>query len=378
MSTQSIKEQSNTQTISIFDPQEDKKLELKKFQKNQVCAECKSWIIRQKSIGCGICEDVYHLFCMRPKLTRKPKKWTCTRCLELKNTFPDTNELEIDTLCGRCQKQVSIDDEEFCSKCSKVFHRKCYGPKKVAPICIFCEQSKPPKIKSNKNLVQFLPLKISLKKQKSFILPCCIYDDTLREKCFNSIQYALYCQNICFNDDLVYESVQKLENNVSHEKLEPLIGKDLEAFKKYKQVTKHGYYAPVIVEYNIDQGFYVKAVQPIVNNTLICEYAGEVFRFADQVYSTSDSMMSLLETNFAATSLVIIPQKYGNLAKYLSGINNTKKNSKKQQQNVKSQRFNVEGESRVILYACREIRTGEVLYYDYNEGGFNYNTRFFV
>ncbi|CAD8208577.1 unnamed protein product [Paramecium octaurelia] len=128
----------------------------------------------------------------------------------------------------------------------------------------------------------------------------------------------------------------------------------------------------------MDQGFYVKAVQPIANNTLICEYAGEVFRFADQVYSTSDSMMSLLETNFAATSLVIIPQKYGNLAKYLSGINNTKKNSKKQQQNVKSQRFNVEGESRVILYACRDIRTGEVLYYDYNEGGFNYNTRFFV
>ena len=51
----------------------------------------------------------------------------------------------------------------------------------------------------------------------------------------------------------------------------------------------------------------MKAVQPIANNTLICEYAGEVFRFADQVYSTSDSMMSLLETNFAATSLVIIP-----------------------------------------------------------------------
>lgn len=40
-------------------------------------------------------------------------------------------------------------------------------------------------------------------------------------------------------------------------------------------------------------------------------------------------MMSLLETKLAATSLVIIPEKTGNIAKYLSGINNLKKNTKK-------------------------------------------------
>ena len=89
-------------------------------------------------------------------------------------------------------------------------------------------------------------------------------------------------------------------------------------------------------------------------------------------------MMTLLESGFAATSLVIIPEKNGNLAKYLSGINNGKKNSKKLQQNVKSRRYNVEGECRVILYACRDIKSGEILYYDYNEGGFNYNTNYFV
>jgi len=38
--------------------------------------------------------------------------------------------------------------------------------------------------------------------------------------------------------------------------------------------------------------------------------------------------MSLLETSKANTSLVIIPDNYGNLAKYISGINNKKKNSK--------------------------------------------------
>ena len=32
-----------------------------------------------------------------------------------------------------------------------------------------------------------------------------------------------------------------------------------------------------------------------------------------------------------ATSLVIIPEKFGNVARYLSGINNSKKESKKKQ-----------------------------------------------
>lgn len=33
----------------------------------------------------------------------------------------------------------------------------------------------------------------------------------------------------------------------------------------------------------------------------------------------------------ASTSLVIIPEKYGNIAHYLSGINNSKKESRKKQ-----------------------------------------------
>ena len=38
--------------------------------------------------------------------------------------------------------------------------------------------------------------------------------------------------------------------------------------------------------------------------------------------------MDLLRTSRSSTSLVIHPEKYGNLARFLSGINNKKKQSK--------------------------------------------------
>lgn len=89
--------------------------------------------------------------------------------------------------------------------------------------------------------------------------------------------------------------------------------------------------------------------------------------------------MSLLETSKANTSLVIIPDNYGNLAKYISGINNKKKNSKLKQQNVISRRYEINGEVRVILMTTRLINGGEILYYDYNEGGkMTYQTKYFI
>lgn len=41
-----------------------------------------------------------------------------------------------------------------------------------------------------------------------------------------------------------------------------------------------------------------------------------------------------VRTRDPATSLVIIPEKFGNVARYLSGINNSKKESKKKQVGV--------------------------------------------
>lgn len=64
-------------------------------------------------------------------------------------------------------------------------------------------------------------------------------------------------------------------------------------------------------------------------------------------------------------SLVIVPENNGNIGFLLSGINNTDPNKKKKE-NVKSARFSINGEVHVILYASRDIKCGEILYYNYN------------
>ena len=88
--------------------------------------------------------------------------------------------------------------------------------------------------------------------------------------------------------------------------------------------------------------------------------------------------MTLLQTTRSLTTLIVLPLKHANIAKYISGINNKKENSKLKQQNVVSKRYNIGGEARVILLAKREIKQDEILYYDYNEGGFNtYDTEDF-
>ena len=47
----------------------------------------------------------------------------------------------------------------------------------------------------------------------------------------------------------------------------------------------------------------------------------------NQIFSKNDSIMDLLRTQRSSTSLVIYPEKFGNLARFLSGINNTNKKS---------------------------------------------------
>ena len=73
---------------------------------------------------------------------------------------------------------------------------------------------------------------------------------------------------------------------------------------------------------------------------------------------------------------MIVPDKRANLGRFLSGINNAKKSKK--DQNVKSIRMSIMGSIRVLLYASRNIKKGETLKYDYNEGGDDYPTEDFV
>ena len=113
-------------------------------------------------------------------------------------------------------------------------------------------------------------------------------------------------------------------------------------------------------------------------NTIICEYTGEVTLLRKKIFDKNDSIMELIRTPSSDTSLVICPEKFGNLARFLSGVNNFDQNLKKKQ-NVNSLRMSIDGTVHILLIAKRNIKKGEILYYDYNAGGYNqYPTQNFV
>jgi hypothetical protein len=88
--------------------------------------------------------------------------------------------------------------------------------------------------------------------------------------------------------------------------------------------------------------------------------------------------MDLIRTPSSSTSLVICPERKGNLARFISGINNFNNKSIKKQ-NVNSIRYDIDGEVHVLLYAAKNIKKNDILYYDYNAGGFEgYPTDSFI
>lgn len=72
----------------------------------------------------------------------------------------------------------------------------------------------------------------------------------------------------------------------------------------------------------------MRAMEDIPTRTLITEYVGEVDFARNHIFNKNDSIMDLLRTSRSKTSLVILPDKKGNLARFLSGINNTSKVSR--------------------------------------------------
>ena len=125
----------------------------------------------------------------------------------------------------------------------------------------------------------------------------------------------------------------------------------------------------------------MRAEEDVPGFTLICEYAGEVHpaRQSEYLFSTTkDSIMELVHAKRSVNSRIIDPDNHGNLARFISGVNNYSEKSL-QKQNVRSAKFDIDGRVHVLLYTFRRIKKGEYLYYDYNAGGSStYPTEEFV
>jgi hypothetical protein len=64
-------------------------------------------------------------------------------------------------------------------------------------------------------------------------------------------------------------------------------------------------------------------------------------------------------------TLIIRPDKFTNMARFINGVNNTKSTAKA---NIATVRKLARGIPTVILYSLQGIKKGESLLYDYNAG----------
>ena len=205
----------------------------------------------------------------------------------------------------------------------------------------------------------------------------------MEEKSMKSLLRGLEAKGIHFSDDLVYidfDCPKEMNNALLESSIQQLNPSNKKKYYKFKEQSRKGIYAPVEVVDDPEQRFIVKALDEMVTNTLICEYTGEVCLARNRLFDDNDSIMDLIHSPTSDTSLVICPEKFGNLARFISGINNKyKEMKKKKNQNVYSFRVNIDGSVHILLLASKRIKKGEILYYDYNAGGYNtYNTEHFV
>lgn len=67
----------------------------------------------------------------------------------------------------------------------------------------------------------------------------------------------------------------------------------------------------------------------------------------------------LIKCHRSIESLDIVPEKYGNISRFFSGINNNlKRSSWSRLENIKSLRFSYKGRVHLLLYTIKPIQAG--------------------
>ncbi|KAK9103932.1 hypothetical protein Sjap_021186 [Stephania japonica] len=311
------------------------------------CEECGSGDAADELLLCDKCDRGFHLFCLKPILVAVPKgSWFCHSCSEQKKLrrFPLIQTKIIDFF--RIQRSSELAFKP--SKDNKQKKRKC----------------------------------LVMSKKKRRLLPFNPSEDLERRlQQMASLATALTTTGTEFCNDLTYmlAMAPRSANRAALENggMQVLSREDTETLKMCKTMMGRGEWPPLMVVFDPKEGFTVEADRFIKDFTIITEYTGDVDYLSNREHDGGDSMMTLLSASDPSKSLVICPDKHGNIARFINGINNHTPEGKKKQ-NLKCVRYNVDGECRVLLIANRDIPKGERLYYDYNGLEHEYPTHHFV
>ncbi|XP_068309873.1 probable Histone-lysine N-methyltransferase ATXR5 [Pyrus communis] len=318
-----------------------------------------------------------------------------------------------DITCEHCRSGDRSDELLLCDKCDRGFHMKCLRPiVAIVPIgswlCPSCSGHRRVRSFSQKKIIDFFRIQkhsdhdpkdkcaspqdtrkrrrrsgsLVLQKRRRRILPFVSSEDPAqRLKQMGSLASALTALHMEFSDDLTYMPgmAHRSANQSKFEDggMQILSKEDTETLELCRAMCKRGECPPLTVAFDSREGFTVEADEQIKDMTFIAEYTGDVDYIKHRENDDCDSMMTLLLATEPSKSLVICPDKRGNIARFINGINNHTLEGKKKQ-NCKCVRYSVNGECRVFLVATRDIAKGERLYYDYNGYEQEYPTQHFL
>ncbi|KAI5070153.1 hypothetical protein GOP47_0014496 [Adiantum capillus-veneris] len=311
------------------------------------CQLCKLGDRENQLLLCDGCDRGFHSTCLRPIVFRIPSgSWLCPLCSSSHRgsitDFPLVQTKIIDFF----RIQRPFDLAEGARK-----RRKTNSG-------IFLK-------KKSRRLLAFTPSK----------------DPSQRLKQMASLATAMTNSGVEYSDVLTYMPglAPRSANDASLEKggMQVMSKEDKASYDQCKEMSRGGACPPLMVTFDSHEGFVVEADGLIKDLTIVAEYTGDVDYMSKRENDDGDSIMGLLFTESSSNDLVICPDKRGNIARFVSGINNHTREGRKKQ-NLKSVRFNINGKAHALLIAIRDIHKGERLYYDYNGYQHDYPTEHFV
>ncbi|XP_052876984.1 probable Histone-lysine N-methyltransferase ATXR5 isoform X2 [Gossypium arboreum] len=291
-----------------------------------------------------------------------------------------------DIICEQCGSGERPGELLLCDKCDKGFHMRCLRPIVVRiPIgswlCPKCSGHRRKRIidffkiqksgdgKKKCNLNQDTrkrrrrPL-VLLKKRRRLLPFIPSEDPNQRLKQMGTLASALTAMQMEFSDDLTYSSdmAPRSANQAKFENggMQVLSREDMETLELCRSMSRRGECPPFIVVFDSCEGYLyheivctaavmllnclfsifilimwcsytVEADAQIKDMTFIAEYTGDVDYIKNRENDDCDSMMTLLLATNPSESLVICPDKRGNIARFINGINNHTPEGKKKQ-----------------------------------------------
>jgi len=342
--------------------------------KNIVCHNCNIDKDDHQILLCDGCHLGFHMYCVRPVIVNVPTgEWLCSRCKRGRedDTKPFSAFLaELEKGPNEAIKFLHLSYNE---------PNEFYSAHKEG-LELFSPDTKPTTrrqmLGTSKSTatakVGSISFSWNIGKDDLVIPRPPSSPDTYSKVILSWVAAMKYVGMSAYCEELVYPGVDnggasESMNDANLEEMEPLSLRNLQIFKEYKENLKRGAFPPIQVVHDPNVGFTVEALEPIRKHTLIAEYIGEVTTTERSGETSSDSLMMLLDTGDDNTSLIIDPTRRGNVARFLSGINN-RSNLSKKKANVRTRRFALNGKCHVVLFTAKKIEAGEKLHYDYNAG----------